>query len=193
MRILAAEVDIFMESKHDELSRRARLWGAALLAVAAAVVIMIAVGRTQTRAAAKARENVEEGCQLIQTIHYARCGHDVTRRVAADKEYKGCTLQQMQQAFSDWSITSFSPSEIEMSCTMQLYCPEHLVVMPDGAGVLGIYENAYGDGYALKAQLDIPLSALPEDLLETVHLGINGLKPLKVDIPRASGYTDRVL
>lgn len=62
MRILAAEVDIFMESKHDELSRRARLWGAALLAVAAAVVIMIAVGRTQTRAAAKARENVEEGC-----------------------------------------------------------------------------------------------------------------------------------
>ena len=82
------------------------------------------------------------------------------------------TLQQMQQAFSDWSITSFSPSEIEMSCTMQLYCPEHLVVMPDGAGVLGIYENAYGDGYALKAQLDIPLSALPEDLLETVHLGI---------------------
>ena len=138
MRILAAEVDIFMESKHDELSRRARLWGAALLAVTAAVVIMIAVGRTQTRAAAKARENVEEGCQLIQTIHYARCGHDVTRRVAADKEYKGCTLQQMQQAFSDWSITSFSPSEIEMSCTMQLYCPEHLVVMPDGAGVLGI-------------------------------------------------------
>lgn len=172
MRILAAEVDIFMESKHDELSRRARLWGAALLAVTAAVVIMIAVGRTQTRAAAKARENVEEGCQLIQTIHYARCGHDVTRRVAADKEYKGCTLQQMQQAFSDWSITSFSPSEIEMSCTMQLYCPEHLVVMPDGAGVLGIYENAYGDGYALRAQLDIPLSALPEDLLETVHLGI---------------------
>ena len=82
------------------------------------------------------------------------------------------TLQQMQQAFSDWSITSFSPAEIEMSCTMQLYCPEHLVVMPDGAGVLGIYENAYGDGYALKAQLDIPLSALPEDLLETVHLGI---------------------
>ena len=56
MRILAAEVDIFMESKHDELSRRARLWGAALLAVTAAVVIMIAVGRTQTRAAAKARE-----------------------------------------------------------------------------------------------------------------------------------------
>ena len=55
MRILAAEVDIFMESKHDELSRRARLWGAALLAVTAAVVIMIAVGRTQTRAAAKAR------------------------------------------------------------------------------------------------------------------------------------------
>lgn len=170
-----------MEFKRDKRSRRMRLLCAALLAGAAALTICIAISRTQTRAAAKARENVEEGCQLVQTIRYARCGHEVTRRIAADKEYKGCTLQQMQQAFSDWSITSFSPAQIDMSCTLPLYCPDHLVVMPDGAGVLGIYENAYGDGYALKAQLDIPLSALPEDLLETVHLGIGFANAQAVD------------
>ena len=94
------------------------------------------------------------------------------RRVQADKEYKGCTLAQMQEAFAEWEISSFSPAEIKMSRTLPLYCPDHLVVMPDGAGVLGVYENKYGDGYALRSQLDIPLTDLPETVRETVHLGV---------------------
>ena len=44
--------------------------------------------------------------------------------------------------------------------------------MSDGAGVLGVYENKYGDGYALRSQLDIPLTDLPETVRETVHLGV---------------------
>ena len=90
----------------------------------------------------------------------------------ADKEYKGCTLQQMQQAYAEWDITSFSPAEIEMSRTLSIYCPDHLVVLPDGAGVLGVYENKYGDGYALRTQLDIPITDLPENVRETVYLGV---------------------
>ena len=81
-------------------------------------------------------------------------------------------LQQMQQAFAEWDITSFSASEIEMSRELPLYCPEHLVVLPDGAGMLGVYENHYGDGYALRTPLDISIAALPESVRETVHLGI---------------------
>jgi len=160
-----------MENKQSRPARRGRM----LIFVAAGAAVLLAAAAFFAPAASTAsrtRETVEEDCALIQALRYTRCGHEVVRRVRADKEYKGCTLQQMQQAFPDWDITSFSPAEIQMSRSLALYCPEHLVVLPDGAGVLGIYENKYGDGYALRTQLDIPLADLPENLRDTVHLGL---------------------
>jgi len=158
-----------MQSDRKE-RKRAPLF--VLLAVAAAAVMLAILLRSPVSAVSKSRDTVEENCELIQTLRYTRCGHEVVRRVRADKEYKGCTLQQMQQAFAEWDITSFSASEIEMSRELPLYCPEHLVVLPDGAGMLGVYENHYGDGYALRTPLDISIAALPESVRETVHLGI---------------------
>ena len=161
-----------MENNHQEKSRRIALTAAAGLLIAAVIIAVIVSLGTGVSAVSRSRETVEDGCQLIQTLRYDRCGHEVVRRVKADKEYKGCTLQQMQQSFAEWDVTSFSPAEIEMSRTLSIYCPDHLVVLPDGAGVLGVYENKYGDGYALRAQLDIPITNLPESLRETVYLGI---------------------
>lgn len=160
-----------MEKNNKDRTRRLALTGAAALLLAALIGGTLWTG-SGVSAVSRSRETVEEGCALIQTLRFERCGHEVVRRVQADKEYKGCTLSQMQEAYAEWDITSFSPSEIEMSRSLPLYCPEHLVVMPDGAGVLGVYENKYGDGYALKTQLDIPLSDLPETLRESVHLGL---------------------
>ena len=161
-----------METNQRDKSRRVGLTALAALLLTALVLAVLFSFGTGVSAVSRSRETVEENCLLIQTMRYARCGHEVTRRVQADKEYKGCTLQQMQEAFAEWEITGFSPAEIEMSRTLPLYCPEHLVVLPDGAGVLGVYENKYGDGYALRTQLDIPITDLPESLRETVHLGV---------------------
>ena len=161
-----------MESNQHDKTRRIGLTAViGLLAAALIAAAVVSLGGGVS-AVSRARETVEENCQLIQTLRYDRCGHEVVRRVKVDKEYKGCTLQQMQQAFAEWDITSFSPAEIEMSQTLSIYCPDHLVVLPDGAGVLGVYENKYGDGYALRAQLDIPIADLPESLRETIYLGV---------------------
>lgn len=141
-------------------------------AVFLAVALWIGLG-TGAQPTAKEKQNVEMDCQLVQTIHYARCGHDVTRRIAADKEYVGASLSQMQEAFPDWSITSFAPAEIVMSCSLPLYCSDHLVVLPDGEGMLGVYYNEYGDGYALKKQLEAPVGDLSEEMMETIHLGLS--------------------
>lgn len=154
-------------------ARRHAPWVIGLVLAGALVAFAFLALRSPVRAVSRARETVEEGCALIQTLRYARCGHEVTRRVTADKEYKGCTLAQMQQAFAEWDVTSFSPSEIEMSRTLPLYCPDHLVVMPDGGGILGVYENTYGEGYTLRAQLDVPVSDLPDALRESIHLGLS--------------------
>ena len=58
---------------------------------------------------------------------------------------------------------------------------KEMVVMPDGAGALGVYENKYGDGYALRSQLDIPLTDLPESVRETVHLGVGFSAPEEIE------------
>lgn len=160
-----------MENK-QKARRALLLWlvtgtGAVLLAIAVAIGLNMSSQTTSGK-----REKVEESCVLVQTMYYDRCGHAVTRRVEADKEYRGATLQQMQEAYADWAITSFAPEEIVMSCHMPIFCPDHLVVMPDGAGILGVYLNEYGQGYTLQKQLEAPLTDLPEDLLETVHLGL---------------------
>ena len=160
-----------MEMNQSKRAGKQRLGLLAGLVIVAALAVILTYGGASS-AVSRTRETVEEDCELIQTLRYARCGHEVVRRVKADKEYKGCTLQQMQQAYAEWEITSFSPAQIEMSRSLSLYCPDHLVVLPDGAGVLGVYENKYGDGYALRTQLDIPLADLPETLRETVHLGL---------------------
>ena len=44
-------------------------------------------------------------------------------------------------------------------------------------GILSVFllngcNKENGDGYALRAQLDIPVSDLPENVRETVHLGM---------------------
>ena len=145
------------------------LMGTATLFTVVALAIGLKAGAQVTSGK---NDRVEEACVLEQTIHYDRCGHAVTRRMEADKEYRGATLAQMQQAYADWSITSFAPAEIIMSCHMPIFCPDHLVVMPDGAGVLGVYLNEYGEGYTLQKQLEVPLTDLTEDVLQTVHLGL---------------------
>ena len=150
------------------------VWLWVLIGTAAAfMVVALAVGLgTGTQMTAQGSQTVLPECQLVQTIHYTRCGHEVTRRITADKEYQGASLKQMHEAFADWAITSFAPGEIVMSCSQALYCPEHLVVMPDGAGVLGVYLNEYGDSYALQKQLEVPLSDLSAEVLENIHLGV---------------------
>lgn len=156
----------------ENMSRRVKALIVSVMLTLLIAVAAFALLTPRTQTASKNRETVEENCTIVQTLNYTRCEHSVTRRLTADKEYKGCTLEQIQQAYAEWAITSFSPAEIVMSVSLPLYCPDHLVVLPDGAGVLGVYENVYGDGYALKNQLDIPLSDLDEETRESVHLGV---------------------
>lgn len=158
--------------ERQKTPRAVWLWALVLTAGALLIAALAAGMNAGAQPAAQEKQTVEADCCLVQTIRYARCGHEVTRRIAADKEYQGATLRQMQEAYADWSITSFSSREIVMSCSVALYCPQHLVVLPDGAGVLGVYLNEYGDGYALKKQLEVPVGDLNEEEMAKIHLGL---------------------
>ncbi len=123
-------------------------------------------------AGAGSQVRVAEGCELLQTLSYTRCEHTVTRRVAAPAELYGKTLAEVQPLYEEWQITEFGPTEIKMSQQPDLYCPEHMVLMPDETGLLCVFQNKYGDAMALVSELATEMSALPASMQEEAKRGI---------------------
>ncbi len=153
------------------------LSAAVLLAIAAATLLIpdrsTAPGELPPAQAVDAADGptVQEGCELLQTLTYTRCEHVVTRRVTAPPELYGKTLAQVEALYPEWRVTEFAPKLIKMEQQPDIYCPDHMVLMPNGAGVLCVFENKYGDALALVNELDLELSALPSAVQEELRHG----------------------
>lgn len=165
-----------------------RIWLAAL--GAAAVLLAAVASMLPAENAPKEMENarvsadratVEEGCELLQTIRYTRCEHTVNRRMAAPVELYGKTLEEVSALYEEWQMTAFSPKEISMEQVLPLFCPEHTVLMPDGAGYVCVFENRYGDAMALVKQLSIEVKNLPAAAREEVEMGKGFSSPEELD------------
>lgn len=123
-------------------------------------------------AAADKSVRVAEGAELYQTLTYTRCEHVVTRRVTAPVELYGKTLAEVEPLYAEWQITEFSPKEVHMEQQPDIFCPDHMVLMPNGAGVLCVFENKYGDALALVRELDADMSSLPAAVREELEDGV---------------------
>lgn len=110
-------------------------------------------------------------CQIIQHMTYAPCGHDLTRRQVIPTELAGQNREALAAAYDTWQITSFASAEVVMEQTLSLYCPEHVVLMPDEGGMLCIFQNKYGNALALVKELDLLLTELPDNVQQTVRQG----------------------
>ena len=145
--------------------------------IAAAVLLMTPSAATEdlppTRTVTQADDALpQEGCQLVQTLTYTRCSHTVVRRSAAPVEVYGQPLSEVEILYPAWRITEFGSTQISMEQQMQLFCPDHMVLMPDGAGMLCVFENRYGDAMALVSELNIPFKSLPAAAQEEVEMGL---------------------
>ena len=110
-------------------------------------------------------------CQLVQHLSYTPCGHELTRRQALPAELVGKGRQELAAAYDLWQVTSFAPSEVAMAQALDMYCPEHVILMPDESGMLCVFKNRYGDALGLVRELNVPLSELPDELQESLRAG----------------------
>ena len=110
-------------------------------------------------------------CQLVQHLSYTPCGHELTRRQALPTELIGKGREELAAAYDLWQVTSFAPSEVTMAQALDMYCPEHVILMPDESGMLCVFKNRYGDALGLVRELNIPLSELPDDTQESLRVG----------------------
>lgn len=146
------------------------------------MAVLLIVGLTPRKPAPDATQTGSDAaqataadCQLVQRMLYTPCGHELTRRQPLPPELTGKTLPDVAAAYAQWQITAFSPAEVAMERSLSLYCPEHLVLMPDNNGMLCIYQNRYGDALALHSELNIPLSELPS----STHPALRSGKPFR--------------
>jgi len=143
--------------------------------LAAAILLLTPSAATDELPPAEAASDTvtpQEGCELIQTLTYTRCKHTVVRRVTAPVEIYGQPLEEVQTLYPAWRITEFGAKQIKMEQHLQLFCPDHMVLMPDGAGMLCVFENKYGDALALVNELNIPVKNLPAAAQEEVTMGL---------------------
>ena len=178
-----------MKKKHQEqdkpvirstIDRRQLLLGSLTLLGMAALLIVGLTPRTVSapeadqpaaQAGVDAAAVLQEGCQLIQHMAYAPCGHELTRRLSLPADLVGKGRADLEAAYDLWQVTGYSPTEVTMEQALNLYCPEHLVLMPDESGMLCIFRNRYGDALGLVSELNIPLAELPDAVQEELRPG----------------------
>ena len=178
-----------MKKKHQEqdkpvirstIDRRQLLLGSLTLLCMAALLIVGLTPRTVSapeadqpaaQAGVDAAAVLQEGCQLIQHMTYAPCGHELTRRQSLPDDLIGKGRADLEAAYDLWQVTSYAPMEVTMEQALNLYCPEHLVLMPDESGMLCIFRNRYGDALGLVSELNIPLAELPDAVQEELRPG----------------------
>lgn len=116
-------------------------------------------------------ETLNADCVLIQHLAYTPCGHSLTRRQTLPPDLAGKTRADLEAAYDAWQVTSFAPGEVAMEQSLTMYCPEHMILMPDDSGMLCIFQNKYGDALALVEALEIPISDLPDSYQEEIRPG----------------------
>lgn len=123
------------------------------------------------QAGSDSQMTMTEGCQMIQHLSYTPCGHSLTRRQTLPPELVGKDREALAAVYDLWQVTSFAAGAVEMERALNMFCPDHVVLMPDESGMLCVWQNRWGDALALVRELNTPVSELPDVYQEMLRPG----------------------
>ena len=122
--------------------------------------------------ASETGERMGVGCEIIQTMGFSRCGHSVTRRIAAPESVAGMNFSRAQEYYSLWQIEEFGREKVIMRREIPLYCPAHEVLCVNEAGEVALSRNVYGDGMAVTKTYGRQLAEFEGDDQAALLLGL---------------------
>ncbi len=171
-----------MKEKKQDSSVRATVGGRQLLLGVVTLAVMTAVfaaGLSPRKNAemdtAQVRTDdamhLDAACQVVQTLHFLPCGHTLTRRQSLPTELAGKGREEAEAIYRDYQVVGFSATELTMERSLELFCPEHVVLKPDETGQLCVYQNRYGESMALLHELEITTTSLPASYQEEIRPG----------------------
>ncbi len=101
--------------------------------------------------------------QLIFRTYYNSCKHTREKAVQAGNDEVNMKAEQLKEKYADWEITAFSPPIVELSKTIDTYCPSHYIIGVDN-GYIAIYVYDENGNKNMQERTDISIATLtPED------------------------------
>lgn len=115
--------------------------------------------------------NISPNAILIKKIYYEACDHLIRETEYIPEELVNKTEEDVKEAYSDWKIEEFSPTQIILYKTQSGNCGEHYFVQ-DHNGVIGIYITDEYGVKTLQEDTEISTQYLPEEDLTNLKAGI---------------------
>lgn len=115
--------------------------------------------------------NISPNAILIKKIYYEACDHLIREAEDIPEELVNKTEEDVKEAYSDWKIEEFSPTQIILYKTQSGNCGEHYFVQ-DHNGVIGIYITDEYGVKTLQEDTEISTQYLPEEDLSNLKAGI---------------------
>lgn len=115
--------------------------------------------------------NISPNAILIKKIYYETCDHLIREAEDIPEELVNKTEEDVKEAYSDWKVEEFSPTQIILYKTKSGNCGEHYFVQ-DHNGVIGIYITDEYGVKTLQEDTEISTQYLPEEDLTNLKAGI---------------------
>lgn len=109
---------------------------------------------------------------LVQKISYLKCGDEEIFTAKITDNLAGLNFNQLQNAYTGWSINKFDSDTVEMSLKMDSFCREHANNMYIGLkdGYVAVFYGKPGNKPIVKEVTKIPVKKLhPQDYDELRH------------------------
>lgn len=115
--------------------------------------------------------NISPNAILIKKIYYEACDHLIREAEDIPEELVNKTEEDVKEAYSDWKVEEFSPTQIILYKTKSGNCGEHYFVQEHN-GVIGIYTTDEYGVKKLQEDTEVSTQYLPEEDLSNLKAGI---------------------
>lgn len=109
--------------------------------------------------------------QLIFKTYYNYCKHTIDKSVQAVNDEINLNEQQLKEKYTGWEVSAFSPPIVELSRTIDTYCPNHFIIGAD-KGYIAIYVYDENGNKLLQEKTDISIATLPPEDQQALTAGI---------------------
>lgn len=103
--------------------------------------------------------------------YYKSCKHTIISREDVNTNMVNLTKEEFEKLYSDWKITKFTSTDIELYKEFEGECNEHYIVKEED-GVIAIYKQKSNNEMELIEKTEISTNCLPQMDLNQLKEGV---------------------
>lgn len=103
---------------------------------------------------------------------YSGCNHTLKNTENITPDMVNLSERKFADLYSDWTITKFTSTEVELSKAFNGICGEHFLVKSNNDGYIDIYNIKDDDSLELKEKTEIAVKYLSDSDIKELEAGV---------------------